>query len=61
MTKKFTNEGLAILASELKLQLKYIREDGNKYHAIDHAEQLVNRLKKAYPLLSKRQNDEAVS
>lgn len=45
-----TKKGLAILASELRLQLTYIRANGNKYQAIDHAEQLVNRLAKEYPL-----------
>lgn len=49
-TVNITNESLAILCSELRLQLNYIQEDGNKYHAIDHARQLVEKLNKSIPL-----------
>lgn len=50
LNKPLNKEGVAILASELKLQLKYIRESGNKYGNIDLADQLANRLSKSFPL-----------
>jgi hypothetical protein len=47
--KPLSNESIGILCSELYLQLNYIKKDGNKYHAIDHARQLVKRLNLSIP------------
>lgn len=48
-TAQITNEGIAILCSELFLQLNYIEKCGNLYKNIENARTLVNKLNNTIP------------